>query len=263
MQRAWYALCIAIKEGAAFKPFQIAMKNFYRLAIVMPLISGSRCAAAETPAGRWEGSIKIPGREIPAIVDLAQSGNKWTGSIILRGLDVKGAPLTDISIADATISFMIKGALSSERVGSAKIQGALSNAGEWSGEFLQGGNSAPFVLHKTGPPQVELPRQSTAVAREFEGEWKGDYEMDGYPRHVTLKLANHGTGPATAELVVVGKRVNNAPVELVVDENGLLTLESSTFGITYEGRLQKEAGAIKGTFTIGPFERPLVLQHTR
>ena len=29
------------------------------------------------------------------------------------------------------------------------------------------------------------------MSKDFVGEWKGDYEMDGYPRHVTLTLANN------------------------------------------------------------------------
>ena len=239
------------------------MNIIRRLAILVLLLSIPLCAAAESPAGRWEGSIQIPGREFPVIVDLDQSGKDWIGSIIIPGLGVKGAPLADVSVADSGISFTIKGALGSERVGPAKFQGKLSDGGKWTGNFLQAGNTAPFVLRKTGPPQVELPRQSTAVSKELEGEWKGDYEMNGYPRHVTLTLANHGSGPATAQLVIVGKRTNNAPVELVTEESGLLTLESPEFGITYEGRLRKEAGEINGTFTLGPFERPLLLKRTR
>jgi hypothetical protein len=240
------------------------MNIFYRVALIVLCFPVSFCAGAESAAGRWEGSIQIPGREFPVIVDLDQSGNNWTGSIIMPGLDVKGAPLVDLSVAGAAISFAIKGALGSERVGPAKFQGTLSDGEKWSGKFLQGGNTAPFVLQKTGPPQVELPRQSSAISKELEGEWKGDYEMNGYPRHVTLTLKNHESGPATAELVIVGKRTNNAPVELVVEEGGLLTLESPDSGITYEGRLEKEeAGAIKGTFTLGPFERPLLLKRTQ
>ena len=117
------------------------------------------------------------------------------------------------------------------------------------------------MLKKTGPAQVELPRKSTAISKDLEGEWKGDYEMNGYPRHVTLTLSNRArSGQGAAQLVVVGKRTTNAPVDLVTDEDGFLTIESHEIGITYEGRLQKEAGEIKGTFTLGPFELPLVLR---
>ncbi len=136
----------------------------------------------------------------------------------------------------------------------------MTSAGQLTGDFLQAGNTAPCVLQKTGPPQVELPRKSTAISQELEGEWKGDYEMDGYPRHVTLTLANHKPDGASAQLVIVGKKTNNVPVELVTEESGFLTIKSPEFGITYEGRFRKEAGEINGTFTLGPFELPLVLR---
>jgi len=239
------------------------MSNLCRLGTIVLLFAGLNCAAAENVSGRWEGSIQIPSCEVPLIVDLDQAaGSSWTGSLVIPGLGVKGAPLTNVSVGDAAISFTIKGALTSERVGPAKFQGHVTNAGELAGEFLQAGNSAPFRLRKTGPPQVELPRTSTAISAELEGEWKGDYQMDGYSRHVTLTLTNHKPGGASAQLVVVGKRTNNAPIELVTEENGFLTIESPQFGITYEGRFRKESGALDGTFTLGPFELPLVLRRT-
>ncbi len=220
-------------------------------------------AGAEDLAGRWEGSIQIPGREFNLIVDLDRTdGKNWTGSIIIPGLGVKGAALTELVVSDSGISFAIKSALASARTGVATLEGHLNNDGELIGNFLQAGNSAPFALKRTGPPQVELPRKSTPISKDLAGEWKGDYEMDGYPRHVTLTLAGHGAEPGTAQLVVVGKRTTNAPIDLVTDENGFLTIESHEIGVTYEGRLQKDPGEIKGTFTLGPFELPLVLRRT-
>lgn len=195
------------------------------------------------------------------IVDLDQAtGKDWTGSIIIPGLGVKGAPLTDLSVGESGISFTIKAALASERTGQAKFRGRLTSAGQLTGDFLQAGNAAPCVLQRTGPSQVELPRKSTPISQDLEGEWKGDYEMDGYPRHVTLTLANHKPAEASAQLVIVGKKTNNVPVELVTEESGFLTIRSPEFGITYEGRFRKEAGEINGTFSLGPFELPLVLR---
>jgi hypothetical protein len=234
-----------------------------RLAISIFFVSLLACAAAQDLAGRWEGSIQIPGREFDLIVDLTQAGGKnWIGSIIIPGLDVKGAPLAQLSVRDSDVSFTIKGALASERTGPATLQGRLTDQGALSGNFLQAGNSAPFVLRKTGPAQVELPPKSTAISKDLEGVWKGDYEMNGYPRHVTLTLSNRDSGQGAAQLVVVGKRTTDAPVDLVTDADGFLTIESHEIGITYEGRLKKEAGEIRGTFTLGPFELPLVLRRT-
>ena len=45
------------------------------------------------------------------IVDLAQENGAWVGSIIIPGLDVKGAPLTDIAAKAPDVSFSVKGTL--------------------------------------------------------------------------------------------------------------------------------------------------------
>ncbi len=219
--------------------------------------------AAEIPAARWEGTAQIPGRDLQLVVDLAKdSTGAWIGSIIIPSLGLKGAPLTELVVKGAETSFTIKDALGGPQVGPAKLKARLLPNGKLSGEFLQAGNSAPFVLEKSGPAQVELPKSSTAVGPDFVGEWKGEYEMGGYPRQVTLKLANKPGGPAVPDFVIVGKKVNNVPVDLLLESGGFLSLESKVFGITFEGRLQKEAGEIRGSLTQGPYEASLVLHRT-
>jgi hypothetical protein len=253
----------SVSELAVLVSNYFSMSVFLRLASIILFCSTLASEAAESAAGRWEGAIEIPGSEFPLIVDLDQvAGKDWVGSIIIPGLDLKGAPLTDLSVSDSEISFTIKDALASKQTGPAKFKGRVAKATRLTGDFLQAGNTASCVLQKTGPPQVELPRKSTSVSQELEGEWKGDYEMDGYPRHVTLTLANHKSAGASAQLVIVGKQTNNVPVNLITEENGFLTIKSPEFGITYEGRFGREASEINGTFTLGPFELPLVLRRT-
>jgi hypothetical protein len=234
-----------------------------RLVATILLAGAALCQAAESAAGRWEGNAQIPGHELRLIVDLSDEGGKgWTGSIIIPGFDVKGAPLVDLHVRGGDLDFAIKGALGNERSGRAELKAHLTADGHLSGEFKQGGNSAPFVLAKTGPAQVDLPPRSTAVAKEIEGEWKGDYEMMGYARHATLKFSNRGAEGAALEFVIVGKKVNNVPVSLVAQDGDFITVKSEEFGITFEGRFSKEAGEIKGTLSQGPLEAPLLLRRT-
>ena len=218
--------------------------------------------AAETAAaGRWEGVAGIPGQELRLIVDLSQDeGKAWIGSIIIPGFGVKGAQLVDLHVRGGDLDFAIKGALGNERAGKAELKAHLTCDGHVAGNFKQGGHSAPFVLEKTGPPQVELPLRSTAVAKELEGEWKGDYEMMGYARHATMKFSNRGAEGAALEFTIVGKKVNNVPVSLVTQDEDFLTVKSEEFGITFEGRFNKAAGEIKGTLSQGPMEAALILR---
>lgn len=234
-----------------------------RLLAIILFASAALASAAESAAGRWEGIVQIPGRELKLVVDLSDDGGKgWVGSIIVPGFGVKGAPLTDLKISGADVAFAIKGALGNDRVGHAELKAHLTADGHLAGNFLQGGNNAPFVLDKTGPAQVDLPLRSTAVAKELEGEWKGDYEMLGYPRHATMKFSNRGPEGAALEFTIVGKKVNNVPVSLVTQDDDFVTVTSDEFGITFEGRFNKAAGELKGTLSQGPMEAPLVLRRS-
>jgi hypothetical protein len=234
-----------------------------RLFAAILLASTALCQAAPSAAGRWEGVAQIPGKDLRLIVDLSDEGGKsWIGSIVVPGFGVKGAALVDVQVRGGDIAFAIKGALGSERAGRAELKAHLTADGKLAGDFIQGGNKAPFVLEKTGPPQVDLPLQNTAVDKGLEGEWKGDYEMMGYARHATMKFSNRAAEGAALEFVIVGKKVNNVPVSLVRQEGDFLTIKSDEFGITFEGRFVKEAGELKGTISQGPMEAPLLLRRT-
>jgi hypothetical protein len=234
-----------------------------RLIATILFASAALSQAAESAAGRWEGAAQIPGHELKLIVDLSDEGEKgWVGSVIVPGFGVKGAPLVDLHVRGGDLAFGIKGALGNERTGRAELKAHLTTDGHMAGDFTQGGNSAPFVLEKTGAAQVDLPPRNTPVSKELEGEWKGDYEMMGYGRHATMKFANRGADGAAVEFVIVGKKVNNVPVSLVTQDGDFVTVKSDEFGITFEGRFGKEAGEIKGTLSQGALEAPLLLRRT-
>lgn len=227
---------------------------------VSPIANSTSEAVELAPAfdGRWSGKVQIPGCELTLIVDLAHEQN-WSGSATLPGLNVKGAPLTDIKTEGADLSFGIQ-ALTGPGVEPPKIKARLTDQ-KLVGDFLQAGNTARFVLEKTGPPQVEEPPHSTPVGKEFEGEWNGSYELLGYPRTVTLKLQNHDSQPASAEWVIVGRKVNKLPVDRITQQGNFITIESNAVGITYEGRM--ENGDIHGTLFQGPIEVAFVMRRPK
>jgi hypothetical protein len=226
-----------------------------RLVAIVVLAAASPCRGEEAISGRWEGTTHIPDDELKVIVDLAQENGAWVGSIIIPGLDVKGAPLADIAVKSRDVSFSVKGALGIQ----VKLQ--LDRNGSMTGNFEQAGNRAMTTLRKIGPPQVERPPRNTPVAKELEGEWKGDYQMFGYARHVSIKFTNRGADGATAEFVIVGRRTNNLPVDLVTQEGDLVSVDSHEIGITFEGRLRD--GKLSGAVRQGAIETPLVLQRVK
>ena len=214
--------------------------------------------SAEPLAARWEGSVQIPGNELIVVVDLAPDANgTWTGSITMPELNTKGLPLKDVVVNGSEASFATKS--TGGRGLEATFKAHLSGSNKLTGEFSEAGNTAPFELKQTGPPQVETLPRSTPIKKEIEGEWHGEFQLFGYPRKVTLKLANNGDKGSGAEFVVVGKRVNNLPVDLVTLENNLLTVHSHETGIVFEGRCSRDGKEIRGTFSQGPIDVPLTL----
>jgi hypothetical protein len=228
---------------------------FLRLVVIVVLATALPSRAEEAISSRWEGTAHIPGDDLTVIVDLAQENGAWVGSMIIPGLDVKGAPLTDIKVNPPDISFSVKGTLGIQL----KLQ--LDGNGKMTGNFEQAGNRAPTTLQRTGPPQVEQPPRNTPVAKELEGEWKGDYEMLGYTRHVSIKFTNRGPNGAAAEFVIVGRKHNNLPVDLVTQEGDLVTVDSHDIGFSFEGRLRN--GKLTGVIRQGATETPLVLERAQ
>jgi hypothetical protein len=209
----------------------------------------------EPISGRWEGTAQIPDNELNVIVDLAQENGTWVGSMIIPGLGLKGAPLTDIAVKLPEVSFSVKGTLGIQ------LKLHFDGSGKMTGNFEQAGNRALTTLQRSGPPQVEHPPRNTPVAKELEGEWKGDYQMLGYARHVSITFTNRGPDGAAAEFVIVGRRTNKLSVDLVTQEGDLVAVDSHEIGISFEGRLRN--GKLSGTIRQGTIETPLVLERAK
>lgn len=233
--------------------------------VIITLLAGipALAGAAPEPEGRWEGVAHIPGRELRLIVDLKEaSEGEWTGSIVLPGLGVKGAALSGITVRGADVAFDIAHALGSPTQAPPSFRAHLYSADAMTGRMRQGGHEAAFTLAKTGPPQVDAPRRSTPVSSALEGQWTGEFELGGYPRHVTITIENHGDAGATAQFAIVGKQDNRLPVELVVQDGTFVRIESPATQINFEGRLVEPDRELRGVLELGPTELPLGLRRT-
>jgi hypothetical protein len=218
------------------------------------------CAATELE-GRWDGIVRVPERPLRLIVDLSPDGaGAWTASIIVPGLGIKGAPLSNVAVDHAHVRFESRQALAEQTYGAATFEAELAADGTLAGEMQQGGNHATFSLRRTGSAQVDAPPRSTPVAGAIEHEWRGEFELGGYPRQVSLAFVNRPEGGATARFVIVGKQKNDLPVDLVVQDGEIIRVESASTRIAFEGRLVRDGAEIAGTLEVGALELPLVLQ---
>jgi len=96
----------------------------------------------------------------------------------------------------------------------------------------------------------------------LDDQWRGEFELGGYPRQVTITLANHPGSAATATFVVVGKQVNDLPVDLVIEDGTVLRIESRATRVAFEGHLIDNDEALSGTIEVASMERALVLRRS-
>ena len=228
------------------------------------LCAPALACAAGAPDGRWQGSIRIPGREVVLVVDLAPAATGgWTGSLIIPGLGLKGAPLSNIAVDATRVAFDLGAALRDPTHGPATFTAQLGRDDTMTGQLQQAGNVAPFSLARVGAAQVESPPSSTAVRRELEAAWTGQFMLGDYPRTVTITLVNHPGGAATATFDVVGKQMTDIPVALVIEEGEFLRVEAPARNVTFEGRLGNDRDVIDGSIALGAFELPLLLKRVK
>jgi hypothetical protein len=227
------------------------------------LLGSAYAAAASDPAGRWEGVAQIPGAPMRMVVDIDRDAARhWIGSVIVPGYGVKGAPISAVQSGDTGVRLDLAAAFRSPPGSAVEARLDWGADGMLVGALMQGGHSAPLVLRRTGAAQVDLPVPGTPVSAALEGTWVGRYELDGYPRELTLKLANGADGKASGELVIVGRRTSTLAVDHVRQGSEFITLRASGVDLRIEGRWSASDGSIRGQMLQGPFEAPLVLRKT-
>jgi len=235
-------------------------RTIFALLLCIPVLASG---AGNSPEGRWEGLVAIPGNEVQVVIDLARDGTgAWTGSIIMQGLGVKGAPLANLTVNEGDIAFDVGDRFRSPAHGAMAFTGRLTAAGAMAGQMRQGGNVARLELRRTAQAQVESAPRSTPVGRDLAAQWIGEFELGGYPRHVTITLENHAGAAATARFVIVGKQTTDIPVDLVAEDGNFLRVESQANRVAFEGRYDAASGELRGVVDLGFAERPLVLRRS-
>ena len=216
--------------------------------------------AATDPAGRWEGTADVPGQPLRLVIDLDRDAQgRWAGSAILPERGVKGAAVDGLAVAGCDVRLGLAAAFP----GGDRLQPRLALAcqadGTLGGTFTLGGHAVAVSLHRSGAPQVDPPPASSAITPALAGRWTGRYELGGYPREVTLTLANGAGGTGGGQVVIVGKRTTTLQLDQVTQGREFVTMRASSAGFSIEGRFAADDGVIDGAVSQGPFEAAIVL----
>ena len=78
---------------------------FFCVDLAMAVHGIAAAQSATQPAGHWEGSIEVPGQALAIVVDLAPRDEKWVGTISIPAQNLKGFPLSDITVIGSAVGF--------------------------------------------------------------------------------------------------------------------------------------------------------------
>ena len=215
--------------------------------------------AAVDPSGHWTGAIHVPpfngagSREVAIDVDLTKNARgALDGMFGQPGQNIKGLPLSTVTLAGQTVSFEIKAT-----AGGGVFRGNLAGATSMTGEFVssEGGYTIPFDLERTGDAQIALAPRSAAIGPELEGTWNGTVDVNGKQERLVLKMTNRADGTATGTILDLDGSAVEIPIAMT-QKASTLTLEVAAVGASYVAVLESE-NELVGTWAQGPVTLPL------
>ena len=212
--------------------------------------------SATSGAGRWEGKIVMPERDVAVIVDLDRdSAGAWIGSLTFPKTTTVNAPLSSVSSSERNVRFQLVGI-----EGNPKFEGTLSADGATlAGTAANAKGAVPFELQRSGQAQVSLPPPSSMLTPDFEGEWDGALTAGARTMQVGLKLSALPDGRAAAVLTTVDDGNKTYPVSSVVLNGKQLQLEMRVISGMFSGVLGAN-GEIAGEFKQGGASLPLTFK---
>jgi hypothetical protein len=207
---------------------------------------------AAPPAGHWAGSIEA-GAAVAVEVDIERQGEGWRGTMSVPAQNARGVPLTDVTLKDGTLSFVVKGGSQPPR-----FSGELSKDGKTiTGTLATGGGSVPMSMTWKGEAQFEKPVKNPPVSTAVLGSWEGTLNANGTNVRLVLTLANGADG-ATGTMVSVDQGNAEIPISAISEQGAHLKLTVSMIGGAFEGDLKGDE--IVGTWTQGPGTLPLTFK---
>jgi hypothetical protein len=233
------------------------MQIRYASAVVAALLfsppSPLRAQSAPDPSGHWEGTVKAPGREIDIQIDLTrQPGGAVVGTI--TGETIHGFPLSDVGVERAAVRFALK------VNGGGSFKGTIADDGKTiAGDFttLDGANTIPFTLTRTGDVKADPPARNPAISRQLEGTWYASLDVNGESMHIVLKLSNRPDGTSAGTLANLDQGAVEIPITTITQKAAGITLDLTVVSGSYAGEVNADGTALTGTWTQGPLVAPL------
>lgn len=228
--------------------------------LVVSLLAAPMAARAQSvdPSGHWEGTIAIPGGEIPFQVDLAMNARGKLAAAYSRPEDnLKGMPMINVSLVGRAIGFDLP------VDGGIRFQGILLADGKSiSGDVTAAIGTAPFNLTRTGDARMAAAPKNSPIDKGLEGTWHGTLVLPGKSLRLVLRLSNDADGTSSGSITSVDQGGIEFPLG-VTQKADTLTLNTPAIGGDFYTGTLNAAGELAGTFTQGVATAPIIFVRSK
>jgi len=214
------------------------------------LLLASFASALLAQSGHWEGTIQVPSGDLKFEIDLEPEGGGWHGTISVPAQGTKGMPLSNIAVKDNVVAFALKAP------GDPQFKGTVKDGKEISGEMVQGGQTMPFSLTRTGDAKIDKIRNA-AISKELEGSWEGMLDANGKMFRLRFQLTNKEGAGATGMIVSLDQGGQEIPITKITETAMRVKLEVPVISGGFEGEMK--GNQIVGEWAQGGGTVPLTL----
>lgn len=141
--------------------------------------------------GTWKGAITIQGQNLEITLRFSKAGDEYTGSIDIPAQNTYGYAVTDISVQEKSVKFILPSPQAD-----AEFEGVLEGSAI-SGKFIQGPASGTFSLEKTSDSAETAAPKAPGTEKEVK------LQVEEGTLYGTL-LIPPGEGPFPAVLIIPG-----------------------------------------------------------
>lgn len=215
--------------------------------------------AQEDPSGVWQGTLQIPSQTLDITVTLrADAAGALSGTIDIPAQNLAAFPLSDIAVADGSITFAMAGV-----PGDPVFKGAWDAAAQTiSGNFEQGGGAFPFNLRRTGDaaPAAEAEATDPESAAKVAGDWQGTLNAGGQALQVIFHIEASDEGALSGTMDSPAQGQSGLPISKVSFDGSNLRLDLDYAGAYFEGALSADGSTVDGSWNQGGASFPLTIE---